>query len=106
MEANGGAPELIALDVDGTLMPTGEPISERVVAAVRAAVDAGAHVVISTGRTVLKTRPVLAELGLTEGHALCSNGAVHVDVAAGDPVAVHAFDPRPAVRRCAICSPR
>ncbi|WP_280236499.1 HAD family hydrolase [Nocardia cyriacigeorgica] len=98
MVDNGGAPELIALDVDGTLMPTGEPMSKRVVAAVRAAVAAGAHVVVTTGRTVLKTRPVLAELGLVDGHALCSNGAVHMDVAGGDPVAVHAFDPAPAVR--------
>lgn len=94
--ANGG-PQLIALDVDGTLLDTGSPVSERVAAAVRAAVLAGAHVVVTTGRTVLTTRPVLAELGLLEGHALCSNGAVHVDVAKGQPVTVHDFDPAPAV---------
>ncbi|MFG1792318.1 HAD family hydrolase [Nocardia sp. NPDC049149] len=92
-----GGPQLIALDVDGTLLDTGSPVSERVANAVRAAVAAGAHVVITTGRTVLTTRPVLTELGLIEGHALCSNGAVHVDVAKGVPITVQDFDPAPAV---------
>ncbi|MFF0541938.1 HAD family hydrolase [Nocardia thailandica] len=93
----GGTPELIALDVDGTLLLTGEPVSARVRAAVGAAVRAGAHVVITTGRTVLTTRPVLRELGLVHGHALCSNGAVHIDVARGEPLAIESFDPGPAV---------
>ncbi|MEU3011470.1 HAD family hydrolase [Nocardia asteroides] len=97
MASLGGAPKLIALDVDGTLLATGLGISARVVAAVRAAVTAGAHVVVTTGRTVMTTRPVLRELGLIEGHALCSNGAIHLDVARGEPVAVQSFDPGPAV---------
>ncbi|MEU4342837.1 HAD family hydrolase [Nocardia sp. NPDC023852] len=92
-----GGPQLIALDVDGTLLDTGTPVSARVLAAVRAAVEAGAHVVVTTGRTLLTTRSVLTELGLNEGHALCSNGAVHIDVAKGEPVTVQAFDPAPAV---------
>lgn len=94
----GGAPKLIALDVDGTLLATGFEVSARVAAAVAAAVAAGAHVVVTTGRTLLTTRPVLTELGLTEGHALCSNGAVHIDVARGEPVAVQSFDPAPAIQ--------
>lgn len=97
MAVLGGEPQLIALDVDGTLLQTGSPISERVSDAVRAAVAAGVHVVVTTGRTLLTTRPVLEELGLVDGHALCSNGAVHIDVARGEPVAVQAFDPAPAV---------
>ncbi|MEV6430544.1 HAD hydrolase family protein [Nocardia sp. NPDC051463] len=92
-----GGPQLIALDVDGTLLQTGSPVTERVADAVRAAVTAGAHVVVTTGRTLLTTRPVLEQVGLREGHALCSNGAVHIDVARGEPVAVQAFDPAPAV---------
>ncbi|MFI6364373.1 HAD family hydrolase [Nocardia sp. NPDC050630] len=92
-----GGPQLIALDVDGTLLQTGSPVSERVIDAVRAAVGAGAHVVVTTGRTLMTTRPVLRELGLVDGHALCSNGAVHIDVAKGEPVAVQSFDPGPAV---------
>ncbi|MFC9895242.1 HAD hydrolase family protein [Nocardia sp. NPDC127579] len=98
MVALGGGPQLIALDVDGTLLESGSAISARVVEAVRAAVAAGAHVVVTTGRTLLTTRPVLAELGLIDGHALCSNGAVHIDIAQDVPLAVQAFDPAPAVR--------
>ncbi|RDI63989.1 HAD family hydrolase [Nocardia pseudobrasiliensis] len=90
-------PELIALDVDGTLLQTGQPVSPRVRAAVRAAVAAGAHVVITTGRTLLATRLVVEELGIEEGQALCSNGAVHVDVSNWQPLALHTFDPEPAV---------
>lgn len=97
MEVDGGPPRLIALDVDGTLLKTGTPVSERVVRAVRAAVATGAHIVVSTGRTTVTTRPVLEELGLVRGHAICSNGAVHIDIERADPVAVHHFDPAPAV---------
>nr|WP_221333799.1 HAD family hydrolase [Nocardia transvalensis] len=88
---------MIALDVDGTLLNTGAPISPRVREAVRAASEAGAHVVITTGRTLLATRLVLEELGLDEGRALCSNGAVHVDISNWEPLSVHTFDPEPAV---------
>lgn len=97
VDVNGGPPRLIALDVDGTLLRTGAPVTDRVAATVRAADAAGAHVVVSTGRTVVTTRPVLAELGFVRGHAICSNGAVHVDIEAPEPTAVHTFDPRPAV---------
>ncbi|WP_328391827.1 HAD family hydrolase [Nocardia sp. NBC_00416] len=97
MNTDGDPPRLIALDVDGTLLKTGAQVSDRVNAAVRAAVGAGTHVVVSTGRTVVSTRPVLAELGLIQGHAICSNGAVHIDIERADPVAVHHFDPAPAV---------
>ncbi|MEU6560369.1 HAD family hydrolase [Nocardia nova] len=90
-------PQLIALDVDGTILQAGAPMSPRVRAVVRAAADAGAHVVITTGRTLLATRLVMAELGLEKGQALCSNGAVHVDISNWKPLAVHTFDPEPAV---------
>ncbi|MCX4097530.1 HAD family hydrolase [Nocardia sp. alder85J] len=90
-------PELIALDVDGTLLDTGSPATPRVRAVVRSAVAAGAHVVVTTGRTLLATRVVLEELGVAEGHALCSNGAVHVDIATWRPHVTHTFDPVPSV---------
>ncbi|MFF0493545.1 HAD family hydrolase [Nocardia sp. NPDC004068] len=90
-------PELIALDVDGTLLQTGQPVSPRVRAAVRAAADAGAHVVITTGRTLLATRVVVEDLGLGEGQALCSNGAVHVDISNWQPLSMQTFDAEPSV---------
>ncbi|GAA2816070.1 HAD family hydrolase [Saccharopolyspora taberi] len=89
-------PKLVALDVDGTLLePDAQVVSEAVGAAVHRAVEAGALVVIATGRSTLGTRPVLAALGLTGGTALCSNGAVRMDAATGEVLAVDTFDPAP-----------
>ncbi|QLY29925.1 HAD family phosphatase [Nocardia huaxiensis] len=89
-------PRLIALDVDGTILSGGR-ISARVRAAIRTAA-AQAHVVITTGRTVLATRAVLGELGLHHGQALCSNGAVCLNVSNSGVVDLHTFDPKPVVR--------
>jgi hydroxymethylpyrimidine pyrophosphatase-like HAD family hydrolase len=83
--------------VDGTILRTGEPISPRVRAAVRAAAEAGADVVVTTGRTLLATRLVVRELGLEAGHTVCSNGAVHADISTWEPLAVHTFDAEPSV---------
>ncbi|GAB2538381.1 HAD family hydrolase [Nocardia heshunensis] len=90
-------PRLIAVDVDGTILGGNGRISARVRDAVRAAA-ARANVVITTGRTVLATRPVLDDLGLREGQAICSNGAVRVDVSNRRIVDLHTFDPKPVVR--------
>ncbi|MEB3371186.1 HAD family hydrolase [Saccharopolyspora mangrovi] len=92
-------PELVALDIDGTLLdPDTDTISEAVKAAVRRAVDSGAQLVVATGRTFLGTLPVLDELALTSGFALCSNGAVLVDVSRREPVSVASFDATPVLR--------
>src|SRR5690348_1337606 len=97
------APRLIALDIDGTLLRTGRPVSPRVLAGVRRAVASGAHVVLATGRSAISTRPVLAELGLVTGSALCSNGAVRMDTASGGFPLVHRFDAGPVVESlCAL----
>lgn len=89
-------PRLVALDVDGTLLdPATQSISDPVRAAVRAVAESGCHVVLATGRSMLGTRPVLAELGLSSGVALCSNGAVKMDASSGDALAVETFDPGP-----------
>lgn len=92
-------PELVALDIDGTLLdPDTDTISEAVKAAVRRVVESGAQLVVATGRTFLGTAPVLDELALTSGFALCSNGAVLVDVALREPVSVASFDATPVLR--------
>jgi Cof subfamily protein (haloacid dehalogenase superfamily) len=67
---------LVALDIDGTVLDHDEVITERVRTAVADAVAAGAHVVIATGRSLEGTLPVLDRLGLVEGWAVCSNGAM------------------------------
>jgi Cof subfamily protein (haloacid dehalogenase superfamily) len=70
--------QLIAIDIDGTLMPsTGPRISPRNCAALRAAEAAGIEIVISTGRRQAYAMPLIAQVGLSEDSVMISsNGAV------------------------------
>ncbi|MGV3104064.1 HAD family hydrolase [Rothia sp. 32237D007AR] len=97
-----GAKYLIAIDVDGTLVNHDGAMSEGVKKAAQEVVDAGHHVVISTGRSLGATLPIVGMIGLTRGYAVSSNGAVTLSI---DP-AVEAgyriidkvtFDPSPAI---------
>ena len=67
---------LIALDVDGTLMHESGEISDAVIEQVARAAGLGHEVMISTGRSVATTLPVLATLSLTPEYVVCSNGAI------------------------------
>ncbi|MDR7302121.1 HAD family hydrolase [Haloactinomyces albus] len=99
-------PRLIALDVDGTLLdPETQTVSAGVRDAVRRAVDAGSHVVVATGRSMLGTLPILDELGLRSGAALCSNGAIRLDAATRETVAIETFDPAPVHARLSALLP-
>ncbi|WP_449374137.1 HAD family hydrolase [Arthrobacter psychrolactophilus] len=69
---------LVALDVDGTLMDDAGAISAEVKSAVALAVAAGHLVTIASGRSLGAVLPVLAELGLSRGYAVCSNGGLTV----------------------------
>jgi hydroxymethylpyrimidine pyrophosphatase-like HAD family hydrolase len=94
---------LVALDVDGTLMTYDGVISAAVRDAVAALRDAGAHVVLATGRGVRSAVPVALDLGLTSGWVVCSNGAVTARLDPGAPggyevTEVITFDPEPALR--------
>lgn len=94
---------LVALDIDGTLLGYGGDVSPAVRRAVSDVVESGAHVVLSTGRSVISVMPVLEQLGLQHGWAVCSNGSVTVQL---DPAApqgyelaeVITFDPDPPLR--------
>jgi hydroxymethylpyrimidine pyrophosphatase-like HAD family hydrolase len=88
-------PQLVALDVDGTIVSYADffdPPTQPVVQAVRGAVRAGIHIVLATGRSLHSTTPVFGQLQLTDGYAVCSNGAVVADVATRTPVHVVTFD--------------
>lgn len=94
-------PALIALDVDGTLVgydafvdsPTASGgIRPAVIEAVQRSQAAGAVIVVATGRTWLATMSVLTALESTEGYAICSNGAVVMDVAARAPTHIETFN--------------
>ncbi|MFD1149794.1 HAD family hydrolase [Saccharothrix hoggarensis] len=93
-------PRLIALDIDGTITPVGrEDVAPAVRAAIDRAVDHGAHVVLSTGRSLVGTRPIVDDLGLRGTTAICSNGAVWWDTDSRAVVRQVAFDPGPSVER-------
>ncbi|GAA3859784.1 HAD family hydrolase [Saccharothrix violaceirubra] len=89
-------PRLIALDIDGTLTREGtETISPAVRAAVGRAVDHGATVVLSTGRSLIGTTPIADDLGLRGTTAICSNGAVWWDTDSREVVHRDVFDTAP-----------
>ncbi|WP_460519408.1 HAD family hydrolase [Flindersiella endophytica] len=69
---------MVALDIDGTLVDPDNNYSPAVEAAVHAVLEAGTHVVLSTGRGLTATRPVAERLGLPKPYLVCSNGAVTV----------------------------
>lgn len=93
----GWQPRLVALDIDGTLLrwiedddgeavgAAHEEVNPAVREAVRAAQDAGAHVVLASGRSPEGMMPVADLLGITDGRSgtpqgplwvVASNGAV------------------------------
>jgi hydroxymethylpyrimidine pyrophosphatase-like HAD family hydrolase len=94
---DGWRPQLVALDIDGTLLGWDQPISSAVLSAVRQTARAGVPVVIATGRAVLGTAPVLEELALPDGVAVCSNGAVTVSHSPVRVTSAVTFDAGPAV---------
>ncbi|HWT66917.1 MAG TPA: Cof-type HAD-IIB family hydrolase [Terracidiphilus sp.] len=69
---------LVAIDMDGTLLPTfSQTISQRNARALKAAQEAGITVAIATGRRTAYTAPLLDGLGLRADMPLItSNGAV------------------------------
>lgn len=84
----GRAPRLIAVDLDGTLVPQSEGIVPGTAEAIGRVTDAGAHVVAATGRSLSTTGYVARAAGMHE-YAVVSNGAMLVEV---DPeVVVHAL---------------
>ncbi|MHA7190340.1 HAD family hydrolase [Arthrobacter sp. MDT2-16] len=93
---------LIALDVDGTLVDHEGSMTEEVRDSVRAVIEAGHDVIIATGRSLGATLPVIGLLGITRGHAVCSNGGVTLRIDADLPGGFEVlervtFDPRPAL---------
>ena len=86
----GWQPKLVALDIDGTLFAAGHGVASNTVdeiitpavrRAVDKAIDAGAHVVLATGRSTFGITRVLDMLELPRGRtdtvlAVASNGSV------------------------------
>jgi Cof subfamily protein (haloacid dehalogenase superfamily) len=79
---------LIALDVDGTLLNDRYELTERTKRTVRDVHEAGATIVLCTGRSPVNTLPLMEELGL-EGTLITHNGAA--TISSGDRRIVHQF---------------
>jgi Cof subfamily protein (haloacid dehalogenase superfamily) len=73
--------DLIALDLDGTLLDADESISQRNRSAIRRALDAGVRVVLVTGRGVDLPIKLSKELGLNLP-VICCHGALTKDFGA------------------------
>ncbi|WP_229872251.1 HAD family hydrolase [Promicromonospora soli] len=76
MRVRNDAPHLVALDIDGTLLVTGQPVPEPTVLAVQRVRGRKHHVVLASGRSLTGILPVAKELGITDGWVVASNGAV------------------------------
>ncbi|MFD5822086.1 HAD family hydrolase, partial [Nesterenkonia xinjiangensis] len=93
---------MVCLDVDGTLVNHDGHMSEAVRVAGRAVVADGHTVVVSTGRSLPATLPIIEMLGVTHGYAVCSNGGVtvRIDLELEEGYEVidrRVFDPAPAL---------
>jgi hydroxymethylpyrimidine pyrophosphatase-like HAD family hydrolase len=97
-----GTPHLVALDVDGTTINHAGELSPAVRDAVHDVLAAGHHVIIATGRSIVATTTIMAELGIKSGYAVCSNGAVTIELDALEDngfriIEAVTFDPAPAL---------
>ncbi|WP_168582574.1 HAD family hydrolase [Gephyromycinifex aptenodytis] len=93
---------LVALDIDGTTLLHDGTLRPAVARGINAVREAGHEVVIATGRSLLATQPVLDQLGISHGYAVCSNGAVTIRLDPALPegfriVDQRTFDPGPAL---------
>jgi len=94
---------LVAIDIDGTLLPTfSQTVSPRNAKALKTAQDAGVVVAIATGRRTAYTTPLLEGLGLRADMPLItSNGAV-TRTLRGDPLDRSHMDARVARGICGL----
>ena len=86
-------PRLVATDLDGTIVRSDGTISPRTIAALSRAEEAGAQVVLVTGRPPRFMTSVAEAFGGSEA-AICSNGALIYDMRAGRVVDQHLIAPR------------
>jgi HAD superfamily hydrolase (TIGR01484 family) len=101
---------LVALDIDGTVVDRGAWVPPGTVEALDLVRAAGHEVVLATGRSLAGLLPIAVRLGLTDGWAVCSNGAltVHLDRTATsgyDVVETRTFDATRVIHRALDVAP-
>ncbi len=95
---------LVALDIDGTVMHESGEISDAVMREVKRVRDLGHEIMLSTGRSVSMTMPVLERLDITPDFVVCSNGAITLKRDTDAPTGysrefVEVFDPSPVLTK-------
>lgn len=105
MSAADWRPELVALDIDGTVVDHDGRLPQEIYDAVHRALAADVHVVLATGRGWHGTRVVFDALDLPPGHAVSSNGAVLVTYPPTKIVRQVTFDPRDVIDRIMELAP-
>jgi HAD superfamily hydrolase (TIGR01484 family) len=76
-------PELVASDLDGTLLTPELSLSPALPSALRALAGAGVLFAICTGRMFRSARAVAAQMGIKDGLVVCYQGAMVADLADG-----------------------
>ena len=77
--------DLIALDMDGTLLTSEKNISGETIESLKRAAMAGKILVLATGRNLVELSDYRNELSFIR-YAVCSSGAVVYDLLAGDVI--------------------
>lgn len=85
--------DLLAVDLDGTLLDSQHELPDANRAALHRAHEAGVKIVLCTGRAFTETRPVIAQIGLELDAAVTVFGALVTEVATGRTVHRHAIEP-------------
>ena len=67
---------LVALDIDGTVLLEDGTLQDRVKSEIARVQNLGHEVMLSTGRSVSMTLPVVDQLAITPEYLVCANGAV------------------------------
>lgn len=98
-------PQMVALDIDGTLVDHSGELPDEVRDTVRELISQGLHVVLATGRSWGDTQPIFEALGLPAGPAVSSNGAVVVDFPPFHLRKQVTFDPGPVIRKVSAAAP-
>ncbi|MBE1878709.1 HAD family hydrolase [Myceligenerans pegani] len=94
----------VALDVDGTLTGSGRTVPVETVEMLELVRAAGHEVVLASGRSLVGLLPIARQCGLSEGYAVCSNGAATVRLDPGMPsgyevIDAATFDPAPLIQQ-------
>ncbi|MCW6027692.1 sugar-phosphatase [Stenotrophomonas sp. SRS1] len=88
MHHRSGAIELVAIDMDGTLLDPSHTLTPRVMQAIARARAQGVQVVLASGRPVSGMAPFLQQLGIAseQDYCIACNGAVVQNIGSGQRV--------------------